>query len=288
VNGDFLVINYTISYLEALSWPANSQPQRTNRFLGFAPFSDSKPIIPENEAGAAFRNHTDLSELTGSLKEIENAGTYFNSEIFSSTSATETQLKSNNGTLKAVHLATHGLMEDDNPLMNSIILAGDSMNDGLLHTYELFHLKLPAELAILSACNTGNGNYQQGEGMLSLATGFYTAGVQNILFTLWSIPDKQSTDLVSDFYRYWQDENQTMGEALRDAKLNYLANADQLSKHPFFWAGFVLHSKELTNKVVEASLVWWYAGGLFLLAIILFLIIYKRNHSKASSISRAF
>ncbi len=287
VSGDFLVKTYTISYLEALSWPLNTKPKRTNKFLGFAPFVSSKPPVFNNETVSAFRNNNELSELTGSLKEIENGASYFNSEIFASSAATETQLKSNSLDLKAVHLATHGLMEDNNPLMNSIVLVGDSLNDGLLHTYELFHLKLPAELAILSACNTGTGNYQHGEGLLSLATGFYTAGVQNILFTLWSIPDRQSTELVSDFYQYWQDENKTMSEALRDAKLNYLTHADELNKHPSFWAGFVLHQKQITKKEAKKVPIWPFGGGFVLLVILLFFIISKRNQSKASSTSRA-
>lgn len=267
---EFLVKNYTISYLEALSWPMKSVPKFSNKFSGYAPFASIKPSIPNDQSNSLFRNNLKLNVLKGSKEEIQNAASYFNYELFANERATETQLKANNKNLKVIHLATHALMNDENALLNSIVLAADSINDGILHTYELFHIKLPAQLAVLSACNTGNGNYQQGEGLLSLSTGFFTAGVQNILLTLWAIPDQQSTTLMNIFYKYWQSEDYSLAEALRATKLQYLSQADELTKHPFFWSGYVMHQKELNNYDFPKSWLW----EIFLGSLILFFLIY--------------
>jgi CHAT domain-containing protein len=114
----------------------------------------------------------------------------------------------------------------------------DKKEDGLLNTYELFNMNLHAELAILSACNTGSGKLQAGEGILSIARGFFYAGVPSVVMTLWSVEDNSSSELMELFYKHLT-EGLPKDEALRRAKLDYLKQSDQLTAFPYFWAGYV-------------------------------------------------
>jgi len=82
----------------------------------------------------------------------------------------------------------------------------ESKDDGYLNTYELFNLSLKARMAVLSACNTGAGTMQKGEGIMSLARGFYYAGCPDVVMTLWPVEDKISTQLIKDFYTYLSRE----------------------------------------------------------------------------------
>jgi CHAT domain-containing protein len=114
----------------------------------------------------------------------------------------------------------------------------DKKEDGLLNTYELFNMNLHAELAILSACNTGSGTLQAGEGILSIARGFFYAGVPSVVMTLWSVEDNSSALLMELFYKHLT-EGLAKDEALRQAKLDYLKQSDQLTSYPYYWAGYV-------------------------------------------------
>ena len=74
-----------------------------------------------------------------------------------------------------------------------------------LHTYEIYNLDLNGELALLSACSTGNGKLQKGEGVLSLARAFTYAGMPSVVMTLWDVEDISSGNIIPSFYQLtWQ------------------------------------------------------------------------------------
>jgi CHAT domain-containing protein len=108
----------------------------------------------------------------------------------------------------------------------------------MLNTFELFNMKLNARMAVLSACNSGIGSIQNGEGMMSLARGFYYAGCPNVVMTLWPVEDQVSSVLVKEFYQNLSQGKNKI-EALRQAKLKFLEDADPLRAHPYFWASYV-------------------------------------------------
>jgi CHAT domain-containing protein len=132
------------------------------------------------------------------------------------------------------------MVDDQNPMYSNLAFGKDQSvkEDGYLNTFELFNMKLNARMAVLSACNTGVGALQKGEGIMSLARGFYYAGCPDVVMTLWPVEDKMSSDLVTDFY-HQLSEGKSKAEALRFAKLNFLKSADPLRAHPYFWAGYV-------------------------------------------------
>jgi CHAT domain-containing protein len=99
-------------------------------------------------------------------------------------------------------------------------------------------MNLKSRLTVLSACNTGSGRLQKGEGVMSLARAFLYAGCPAIVMTLWSVEDASSANLMIDFYKNLLS-GYSKDEALRKAKIKHIKNADPLKAHPYFWLGYV-------------------------------------------------
>lgn len=161
--------------------------------------------------------------------------------------ATETNIKEKVHEAKLIHFATHAVSDENDPLRSKLILAkdiGEQVNDGYLHAYELYSLSLQTELAILSACESGIGNLQTGEGMLSLAYSLNYSGCPSVIMSLWKIDEKTNAEILESFYKHVR-KSSTKSEALRKAKLEYIQNNTNL--HPFYWAGLVVMGNN--NKI---------------------------------------
>lgn len=140
-----------------------------------------------------------------------------------------------------IHLALHGFLNEDNYL-DGYIQLGKKKEDQL-YIHDLFKLDLEADLAVLSACESGVGKFERGEGVYSFARGFAGAGVENVVFSLWRIDDQSTSRLVTSFYEHYKDD-QDSRKALNSAKLDFLANADNITAFPGLWAGLVSVNSE--------------------------------------------
>ena len=134
-----------------------------------------------------------------------------------------------------LHFATHFLSDDRQPLYSRIVLAGDDV----LQTYEIFNAELNAELAVLSACNTGLGKLEKGEGLIGISRAFLYAGVPSLVVSLWSVDDEATARIMELFYERLRS-GASKKQALRQAKLDYLSDARGDEKDPFYWAPFIL------------------------------------------------
>jgi CHAT domain-containing protein len=132
-------------------------------------------------------------------------------------------------------------------------------------------MRLNAQLAVLSACNTGYGKIAKGEGVMSLARGFAQAGVPAIVMSLWTAQDKSTSEIMGNFYKALAD-GKTKDESLKIAKLTYLENASKLGAHPYFWAAFVLVGE---NKPLEFHTTHYIFYGFIALFIISFLVYFS-------------
>lgn len=154
-------------------------------------------------------------------------------------------------------------MNDIDPMMTRLVFYQDkdSIEDGNLYAYEIYSLQLNAELAVLSACNTGSGKLQQGEGVMNLARGFSYAGVPGIVMSLWSINDISSAKIMGYFYTYLK-AGYSKSEALQKAKLDYIQKADNLTANPYYWAGFVIigNQHEISFNTFNYSWVLVFSG----------------------------
>jgi CHAT domain-containing protein len=137
-----------------------------------------------------------------------------------------------------IHLATHAQANTAAGNFSFIVLADGAGGYDSLFVNDLYGLRLRAELVVLSACETGVGTVYKGEGVISLARGFLYAGAGSIITTLWSINDQANSLLMEQFYEEIR-AGKPKDQALRDAKINRIENADALAAHPAYWAAFV-------------------------------------------------
>ncbi|MEL7006350.1 MAG: CHAT domain-containing protein, partial [Bacteroidota bacterium] len=159
----------------------------------------------------------------------------------------------------------------------------DSLEDGMLHTFELFNMNLSAELAVLSACNTGIGKLQKGEGVMSLGRAFSYAGCPSIVMSHWSVDDRSTSELMSLFYKNLS-EGKSKDLSLKQAKKEFLNNTDELRTHPLYWAGFVVlgDTKPLTNGSGH-QLIYWLIGVVLVILVSSFTINKKLKSQKETS-----
>jgi CHAT domain-containing protein len=118
-------------------------------------------------------------------------------------------------------------------------LVGEKNSDGFLRANEIFNFKLGAPLVMLSACESGLGKEQRGEGVIGLTRAFMYAGAPTVGVSLWSVSDRSTARLMNDFYKsYLTQAGSTPSQAMRQAQLAMIAT--NRYNAPFFWAPFVL------------------------------------------------
>jgi CHAT domain-containing protein len=141
-----------------------------------------------------------------------------------------------------VHLATHGLLNEESPELSGLVLSlfeesGEPEN-GFLRLHDIFNLNLPAELVVLSACETGLGEEVGGEGLVGLTRGFMYAGARRVVVSLWKVNDVATSRLMAKFYQKMLEEQLNPVVALRAAQLEMWQSQSWHS--PYFWAAFTV------------------------------------------------
>lgn len=144
-----------------------------------------------------------------------------------------------------VHFATHGLLDSQHPELSGIVLSlvdeQGQAQDGFLRLHEIYNLKLPAELVVLSACQTGLGKEIKGEGLIGLTRGFMYAGAARVAASLWKVDDAATAELMAHFYRGMLKEGRTPAAALHTAQVEMWRQ--QRWRAPYYWAAFVLQGE---------------------------------------------
>jgi CHAT domain-containing protein len=149
------------------------------------------------------------------------------------------------GQYRFIHFATHGYLDSERPDLSAIVLSLVDQNgkprDGFLRTHDIYNLNLPAELVVLSACQTGLGKDIKGEGLVGLTRGFMYAGARAVVVSLWNVNDRATAELMQRFYRGMLRENLTPAAALRNAQAE-LARQPQWHS-PYYWAAFTIQGE---------------------------------------------
>ena len=144
-----------------------------------------------------------------------------------------------------VHFATHGYLDTARANLSAIVLSmvdeQGKPQDGFLRTHDIYNLKLPAELVVLSACETGLGKEVRGEGIEGLTRGFMYAGARRVIVSLWNVNDKATASLMQRLYAGMLRGNKTPAAALRAAQIEMLRTRQWQS--PYFWAPFVMQGE---------------------------------------------
>jgi CHAT domain-containing protein/tetratricopeptide (TPR) repeat protein len=166
-------------------------------------------------------------------------------KAFTGREATEKSFKALAPGYRMIHLATHGILDNRRPLYSHLLLtrtAGDTENEGLLEAREIMDMRLGADLAVLSACETARGRVGAGEGVIGMSWAFFVAGVRTTVVSQWRVNSASTSRLMVNFHQALRG-NQSGGagkkaDALRTAALSLMK--DGRYRHPFYWAGFVM------------------------------------------------
>ncbi len=278
----YLIRQYDISYLlsasSAIQFKEGYSRQSKNKALLFAPVftdemkADFRKALPAYEAEDEIYYFLDRQPF--SLKMAKNISRFIANDLFAEHQAQEHVFKQWAGGYRILHFATHAEVNDLSPLQSRLFFAKampddtTQTDDGYLHAYEIYALQLRAELAVLTACETGVGAWRNGEGVLSLAHSFMHAGCPSVVMSLWKIDEKTSADIVAKFYEYLS-KGYSKSAALRKAKLYFMDNNREELSHPYYWAGLVLIGD---NKSLYSGTNGWHwlalgAVGFTLIAV---------------------
>lgn len=186
-----------------------------------------------------------LLPLTHVAEELDEISTVFSTKIYKGKEATKANFLKQASQASVLHLAMHTVLNDKDPLRSELVFSPDKekKSEDLFSVSELFGMELNADLAVLSACNSGNGKLNKGEGIMSLSTGFQYAGVPSIVMTHWDVNDKYSADLMVGFYAYLS-KGLSKNKALHLAKIDLIRKGNAMYSHPYYWAGFSLIGSE--------------------------------------------
>jgi CHAT domain-containing protein/lipopolysaccharide biosynthesis regulator YciM len=246
----YLITRFAVNYAPSASvWAELLNERRTEAPKGFIAFGDpvyerqtESVIGPALRAGGAAR--VNLQPLPYSREEINGIAKLFADDdraVFFAEEASEENVKAPQRltSYRMIHFSTHGYVNEARPHFSGLLLSSPRTSshpeDGLLSAYEIFNLKLQADLVVLSACETGLGKEVKGEGLMSLMRAFMYAGTPSVVVSLWNVNDETAADLMIRFYRNLKS-GMSKSEALRQAQLQTIGD----NGFPFFWAPFVL------------------------------------------------
>ena len=253
-----LISNYEVSYMGSLNTVAaiksNSQSINQMNWIGFAP--EYKRF-----------------DLQDNTFEIQRIAEITNGEVVQDKNATKEAFKSNFSKASVMHIAAHGKINNFNPMNSYLAFSDINSNDSKLRLEEVSRYTMPLDLLVLSACESGIGRFNYGDGMMSMGKSFERAGVSASIMTLWKVPDRESGRIMQAFYKHLQDKN-TISTALRKAKQEYLDSTDdELLKQPFYWAGFICYGdcdQKLNFSSDKNHSFWFILGSIFVLSLLSF------------------
>ena len=273
----YLLHQYHISYTySATLWQQNRERQTkgNGRMLAFAASYNGEKDTLDNSTNRAphLQQLRDiLLDLPSAKEEVLALSQRLQGQFLLGQAASEAAFKTEAGNYGVIHLAMHGLLDSKNPILSSLAFTenGDLIEDNFLEAWEISHLNLNAELVVLSACETGYGRFEQGEGVMSLARAFMYAGTPALVVSLWQVNDESTSYIMQKFYQKLA-QGLPKDEALQQAKLVYLKHAKGITAHPAFWAPFIQlgDSRPIKLRQKISSYWLWAIGGVGSLALI--------------------
>ena len=244
-NVPYLLRKYAVSYAYSNQLLENTEGGTIGTFGGYGiEYSDKALEKIENDLKSDTLSTTrgdKLSKLAFADDEVKNIYALLgNGTIFLNDDATKFAFMQNASNHGILHLAMHGAIDEKNPLNSGLIFSKkDSTDNNYLSGYDLYAMQLKTGLAVLSACNTGNGELRRGEGVMSLARAFAFAGCPSTVMSLWSIPDESTSKVMLSFYKNLKNGD-TKDVALQKAKLEYLQNCPPQYSIPNYWGATVI------------------------------------------------
>ncbi|MEO1051737.1 MAG: CHAT domain-containing tetratricopeptide repeat protein [Bacteroidota bacterium] len=273
----YLLKDYNISYnYSAALWKENveaSAPQNNGQILGVAANYD----MALDSSMLTVRLPTDqwtraeISPLPGAREEVEILQKKYAGFFAFDSLASEKTVKAMASNFSILHFATHGILDRERPVLSSLAFTenNDSTESNFWQAHEISKLQLNADMVVLSACQTGYGKFEKGNGIASLARAFMYAGAPSLVVSLWQVRDNTTATLMQNFYENL-DQGMQKDEALRQAKLQYIKSAHGFTAHPAYWAPFIMIGKTDPVEIKQKSnpMAWGIGIGVFALLMI--------------------
>jgi CHAT domain-containing protein len=231
-SGQYLVEKHTLLTAPAIQVLELTHQQRQRLRAQYGePLQGKNVLVVGNPTMPA-----QLAPLPGAEQEALMIAKLLNTKALIGNQATKVDIVQQLPNARLIHLATHGFLDDVNKLglPGAIALAPSANDNGFLTSGEILNLKLNAELVVLSACNTGQGEIT-GDGVVGLSRSLIVAGVPSAIVSLWAVPDASTSVLMSEFYRHLR-QNPDKAQALRSAMLMTMKQYP----NPVNWAAFTL------------------------------------------------
>lgn len=256
-------ISYAYSATQLSDLLAQSRQKAPRTMAAFAPAFDNNPY--------------GLAPLQHNRREARAVSALFKGDLLEGHAATADVFLRDAGQYRMLLLATHGKAGAEVGELSYLAFStpqGQEGGEAFVYVRDLYLQRLPAEMVVLSACETSVGEYQIGEGVVSLAKGFFHAGARSMVATLWSVDDAKNADLMTGFFQNIK-KGLRRDRALQQAKLDFLAARPHDESHPVYWAAAVA-SGDMRPMQFGISL-WWGAVVLAALALLAALVYYVRR-----------
>lgn len=273
----YLLKDYSISYnYSAALWLKNKEGvkiKNNGKVLAFAAsYEGGLSASSTRRLPVYSRLRQALQALPAAKEEVEALEQLYIGDFIFGKAASEANFKRNAKDYAVIHLAMHGMLNEKRPLLSSLAFTenGDTLENNFLQAYEISKMKLNANLVVLSACETGYGRFEKGNGTASLARAFMYAGIPSLVVSLWQVNDEATSIMMQLFYARLAD-GMSKAEALQQAKLSYLESVDGFGAYPAFWSPFILIGDEsAVNLQCKGGTPWgWIAGGSIALLVCL-------------------
>ncbi|WP_299114838.1 CHAT domain-containing protein [uncultured Winogradskyella sp.] len=279
---NYLLYDYAFSYANSASFleetlTSNSTKSGKKDCLAFS-YSNKDSENIDNEDGDSERLRNSNIDLPGTRQEVKALSSIIDGTYYYDENASEHNFKTNVADYKITHLALHAeidsLERDNLKILFSEINNKPNIDDNILYSHELYNMKIPSDLVVLSACNTGTGEVNKGEGIMSIGNAFQYAGAKSLLLSRWEVSDETTPLIIEEFYKNLK-AGFSKSEALRQAKITHLENSSILQSQPFYWGSFYVLGSDATIKFSNNfNYLWLLLIGLVLLLIYYF---YKKR-----------
>lgn len=279
----YLMRDYVLSYhYSATLWKENKEKKaaRNNgQILGLTgDYAQKKSYKEATRLPAYQRLRENLDSLPCAREEIKLLSEQFEGYFAFNEGTSEKVFKEKASKYSIIHLAMHGILDSRVPMLSSLVFTedGDSMENNFLQAYEISKLKLNADLVVLSACETGYGKFEKGNGIASLARSFMYAGASSLVVSLWQVNDFSTAKIMELFYQNLE-KGMEKAKALQVAKLDYIKRSKGIFSHPAFWSPFVqIGTSDRIDLEVKSknSFLWW---GIGFLGIVLLVAFWKKK-----------
>jgi CHAT domain-containing protein/tetratricopeptide (TPR) repeat protein len=241
-NGRYLSERVSIFYAPSIDFFADPPARRGERPIDLLAFANA---TVGGDAAATIRalyRNVPLGALPDAETEVKNLARIYGpskSRLYLGSQARESVFKRDGASSRVVHIATHGVLDDQSPMYSALILAAgkDDGEDGLLEAREIASMRLDADIAVLSACDTARGSVAGGEGVVGIAWAFLVAGCPTTVVSQWKADSAATAELMVAFHRHLQ-AGATPAEALRSAQRELRRNPRY--RDPLYWAPFIV------------------------------------------------